>query len=863
MRKMPLSVALTALGTFVAGAAIAYPLASGSSPVADAAPHASSAPLEADELVLAHMLSYGDEGAFAAGTEYIADIDARREAAAAGDAAAADAADPRVESVPESSGAVPPLDPAPLPVLDPCADDPASADCPTGVSGTVLAIVMPGPLQTYLLPDPPTPGDAFSYVYPECTPVPLEPGFVQVGIGGNRPFAGELSWALHPADGSGIPPAAWTSLPTSTLASEEAGYAAWLADPSSFDDDPRAWIDHCVVIGPLEPGTYSLESHVAAKDDATQVSDAATTLVVSGAAADPRHRRATVTYGYGPDILYVDAPHPADQRIVVQALPNDPGATCDTGGDNDVIVHPEAHGRVGGATLAVFPIPESRRNRPDYPYLLDDDKRTLSRLDLDTGTSYVLCVFWVSDGPSFDDVVVEAAEQSRVTTPDAWTPTVTLTGLGGLSPRAQSVAIDIDRDGCDAHRTLSDFPDSYANIAYNTSLCTIRSHLGDIVGDGGLRVRQTLTLDDGEVYTNTGVIPLTLVCGSDTYCAAPPSRVAVLAMPEIPVPADVCRTRFGTGCEGESPSASIGYSMFQIDYGSEEARGGGWTIDAPSAFADADTLPGDVPRLDVSWEAVDDASRTGAIRFVVQADQPVDVQIDVLAPDRGDPCLLAGAGVDGSLDLTTRHELTIAGLCLGTNYLARVTAHNADGTQGVIIVDGASRRDTIPVDTRPLTVVIQATMLWDTEAYPYLFGPDDVYYLVYAEPRALRVSQSAADGGVRGASLDWQVPSELNERVDPFDHFPDSTTHICYSGPDDGVFAFPTAATPVSLGSGPVTLNASLLVDDVQRGCVGRGIGPRFQLTATVTLEELLYGVELTSDRSPLRMIVRAHVVDD
>ncbi len=135
--------------------------------------------------------------------------------------------------------------------------------------------------------------------------------------------------------------------------------------------------------------------------------------------------------------------------------------------------------------------------------------------------------------------------------------------------------------------------------------------------------------------------------------------------------------------------------------------------------------------------------------------------------------------------------------------------------------------------------------------------------MVYAEPGALTVSQTRADGVARGAYLDWLVSRELNDRVDPYHHFPNSSRHLCYSGPDDGVFAFPTDATPVLLGGGDVTLNASLLIDDVGSGCFPLGVGPRYQLTATVTLEELLYGVELTSDEAPLRMIVRAHVVDD
>ncbi len=860
MRRMPISVVATALGTFVAGAVIAYPLASNSSS-APAAAIPSVPPADSGDLQLAHMLPFGDEGAFAAGVAYIDDLEARRAAAAAGEGGSA-AAEPRLVPAPETSLAVPPLDPAPLPVVDPCADDPESADCPSGISGTVLAIVMPGPLQTYLLPDPPTPGDAFSYVYPECEPVPLEPGYVQIGVGTNRPVSGEISWALHPADGTGIPADAWVSQSTATTASEEASYNAWLADPASLADDSRGWIDHCVVIGPLEPGTYSLESHVQAKDDDSQTSSDATTLVVASADADSHHRRATITYGYGPDILYSDAPHPADQRIVVQAIREGPGVTCDTGGDNDVIVHPTAHGRIGGTSLAVFPIPDYRRARPDYPYLLDDDKRTLSRLDLEAGTSYITCVFWVSDGPSFDDVVVEAAEQSRVTTPDAWTPTLTLLALRDLPRGATSFSLDIDREACDAHTGLTGFSGDTRTHNVNSVLCTMSDHLGDVYGDGGVRVRQSLTLDSGEVYTNVGVIPVDVMCETDTYCDAPENQSGVLPMPKIPVTASVCRSGDGTDCEGDSPTLSFGYSFFQIDYNADEARGGGWTIEAPAAFADADTVPGNVPRLDVAWEPTTSASGTVGIDFVVEADQPVSVQIDLFSADAGDPCLHSGSGADGSLELTTRHEVTITGLCLGTNYLARVTAHNADGTHSVIIVDGYSYRDTIPVNTRPLTVEIQATMLWDTEAYPYTFGPEDVYYLVYAEPRALTVSQASVDGLPRGASLDWQVSRELNDRVDPFHHFPNSSRHICYSGPEDGVFAFPTDATPVPLGDGPVTLNASILIDDVERGCVGRGIGPRFQLTATVTLDQLLEGVELTSDEAPLGMIVRAHVVD-
>ncbi len=440
--------------------------------------------------------------------------------------------------------------------------------------------------------------------------------------------------------------------------------------------------------------------------------------MVGSADPDARHRRATITYGYGPDIFYVDAAHPADQRIVVQAIPAGPGVTCDTGGDNDVILHPADHGRIAGRTIAIFPIPESQRHRPSYPYLLDDDKRTLARLDLEPGTAYVACVFWLGDGPSFDDVVVESAEQSSVTTPDAWTPSLTLAGLRGLPTGSTSFAIDIDRPACDAHHAFSGFSGDSGDHTLNSFLCTMSTHLGDLYGDGGVRVRQTLTLNTGEVYTNVGVIPVFLLCGGDTVCAAPASRAAVLPMPEVPVSADVCRASDGTGCDGDSPMASVGHSVFQIDYDAHEARGGGWTIGDPSAFADAETLPGDVPRLDVSWETTTDVSRTSAIHFVVEADQPVSVQIDVLAPDGGDPCLRSGAGVDGSLELTTRHDVTVSGLCPGTSYLARITAHNADGHQGVIIVDGWSRRDTLPVNTRPLTVEIQATMLWDSDAGP-------------------------------------------------------------------------------------------------------------------------------------------------
>ncbi len=247
MRKLPISIALTALGTFVAGAAIAYPLASGassssasSSAAAAPAATASASPADAGDVQLAHMLPFGEEGAFAAASEYIDDADARRAAAAEGEGVGA-APEPRVVPAPESSAVDSPARPRAPSRRRPVRRRSRVAGLPdrrvrdrSGHRDAGAPADVPAP----------RPARARRRVQLRVPRVRSRPA--GAGLRADRPrnqpprSPAKISWALHPADGTGIPDAAWVRQPTTTILSEEAGYNEWLADPTVLRRGSRA-----------------------------------------------------------------------------------------------------------------------------------------------------------------------------------------------------------------------------------------------------------------------------------------------------------------------------------------------------------------------------------------------------------------------------------------------------------------------------------------------------------------------------------------------------------------------------------------------------------------------------------------------
>jgi len=321
--------------------------------------------------------------------------------------------------------------------------------CPEGISGTVLALHPLPPLQGFAQFRPPATPFRPSSNEPVCPPRAEEEGTAYFGVSTSRPALITMeykTWEWRPREGA-IP---WTTVSLATSAEAD---AAWAGLDTIDPTDSLPWIQTCFTLEDLPPrGDYVARFSYADKDDPSLSGERRgprlVNFVVPGRdGLDPgEQRRPTILLPVGIDQLMVGMTREPDQTVAVTARQGTDRAVCDIAGDTSSIYSGEGTirptlGARGQGYISDNPIDPAVLNDPGYPYLAE-----LFRLDLEEGTNYVVCVYWLSDGPAFDPTVLDISEAIPVSTPEAYRPTVLLHGLENLFGGASRV--DVSVPGC-------------------------------------------------------------------------------------------------------------------------------------------------------------------------------------------------------------------------------------------------------------------------------------------------------------------------------------------------------------------------------------------------------------------------------
>jgi len=593
---------------------------------------------------------------------------------------------------PESDGSgvgpVPGEDPAADGAVDACTAEDPPGDCPDGVAGTVLAIRSLPPLGGTVKVDPFAPGTAPYNFWAECPGVEPAPGRISIGVAANRPADVHLGWWLSsPFRSPPVEPE--ETMVVSTTDAQAAVWTSWVEDESAGYEDPRYWIDHCIVLEGIAPGHYRLEATLVDRLPSGDVYRFPTLFGFSvpdeTGEVPIQQRRPTALLPWGIDRLYVAATRTRDQQLVVRALDVDVGSTCDTGGDPTRVLVPE-EGATDAAFLGETVIPESRRFDRDYPYLPLHSIDAAYVLDLEEGTDYLLCLYWIlGEGRSIDIV-----EEIPVSTPDAYTPRVILHGVDDLIISGLDFDVAVEASGCWApQRVTVEIGDHPGPVMIEPrSVCDFDRGLSAVEARNGFFVVTSLVLDGERHERRSGVRTGPLECRFSP-CLLRLDEMVRVPFPEIATERRLCGSGWGSGCSDPVPVRTAGYAVLQIVYDRSRSNGiAGWALGAPEESPD--TTPTQ-PRVTVTASSapIGNVAFDGMqVSVTVQADRPVTLTAEVIDGIEGrESCFIAGPPAPFSTtEPQALHSFTVAGLCVGELYGLQLTGVDAAGEELVVLI---------------------------------------------------------------------------------------------------------------------------------------------------------------------------------
>jgi len=643
----------------------------------------------------------------------------------------------------------PPSDspPATEVALDECAD--GGEGCPEGVGGTILlAIREIPPLAGIASFNPPeTRSNPYSWS-PQCPAVDVPGGSAYFGFATTRPAVIEFRYRAYPWSRGAY--FAEGELEFVTPDEAEGRWHDWIADDTAPSNDPRSWITHCILIPDLPPASdYVAFITYRDKYDGS-VTAANWQRPVPFEVADDRgfvpgeRRRPTFLLGFGIDDLRVGVTRTPEQRVEAVALAGGEPGDCNTGGDEASILFGDG---IRGRVLTETEIPREERTDPAYPYLPDHSVSTVLQVGLQEGTDYLLCLYWIGPGATFDPATVEIAEEVPVSTPEAHRPRFRFHGVTELFGEIDTARVgvwpcapfDIEVGGFSGGDSRM-FPEP-------VTICTAEQDLTRL--DRGIVVGTHVhdTFEDRWV-SRERFIRTSLEC--DGPCRLRMPELALIPLPEVPTERRLCGSGFGGGCEGEVPMRSAGFAVFEIQYidvpGNGLAR---WSIGEAAEFVDTPTQPeGETPQLDaqVAYELISHPIDGVAAAVTVVADRPVTLTAAIAA---GTDCGLGETSAYSSDTLATTHDFRIEPLCLGSAYDLEISAFDETGTQGTVVMRAVGEVG----PTRPLVVPPLWTFLDITVTIP---PPDsDHWHRVSVQPVSVAVPTVYPP---YGTSLGWSWP---------------------------------------------------------------------------------------------------------
>lgn len=556
-------------------------------------------------------------------------------------------------------------------LADPCADLDDPERCPDpGEPGTIIetfALTVPPPLRVTVH----VPGAEL------CGPVETTQFEQRIAIESNTPLTSfdMRYWR------AGWPTAEYTD--TISLSTPTAEADAWLDAFDASTTDPPPPIIHCATLSDMRPD-WGYDYHA----DALDVFDQEWTT-----------RGRTPPFFPGPEALVpptfllqlddnellVSAPHRADQRVAIMAFqrnsdeidfPIDPCATTSRNVDGFALPAEPIF-----PTLIDVPILSLRENGYDHHYVY----RTLGAVRLDEAATYRLCVHTSTVSPSFS-AGLEQTLAYDITTPDALSMTfdilrVDAQGSGGLPERALSVDIApvgrgvmVGYPWCGLWRNGEQIE---GDTEIGATVCRSDPQSSALY-DRGARLTMSARGVDGVLRESSAIIPVR-TCRMP--CVIPAPEVFRFELPTGRTSYDFFCGLFGDECESANDEESFGAITIEVSYDNEGGSiQSGWAVSEAQELGDRRLPPPETPRLDTQATPLARGDRTRPDVIVpVLADRPVTVEVELLAPDGGQPCMLDGAPTSKSSDsLSESHEIVFADVCPGQNVFVIVELTDAD-----------------------------------------------------------------------------------------------------------------------------------------------------------------------------------------
>lgn len=750
-------------------------------------------------------------------------------------------------------------DPATDSFEDACAD--GGEGCPEGVGGYVLSAIRAiPPLQGSTAW---APGEDSPYPFaPTCPAIDVPAGAAYFGASTSRPVTITIDYRAGRWTGSGYEEQGRFTFTTPDAL--ETGWDAWIADESAAADDPRSWIQQCFLLEGLAPrDDYTAHVTYADKDDPTVVATDLRNPIpfdvyLESGFLPSELRRPTFLLGVGIDELLIGVTARPDHRFVAVALPGAGPGSCDTGGDETTILSDPSI--PSSERVSDTEIPADRLSDPEYPYFPDHTRSLVHRLWLEEGTDYVVCLYWLEGGTSFDATVVEIAEEVTVSTPEAYRPRVRYHGLTELFGSIVHGRILIT--GCGSYSyEVAPFTTADTSQLLDEPFVICEPDTGLTRLDRGLRIQTSVfeDFDTGRWYNGGAWIRTDLECHADPCLLKFPELYRV-PLPSIPTEHRLCGTGFGGGCDGEVPTRPAGYAELELVYVHTPGNGlTEWSIGEADEFEDTPPpAEGIAPRLDVTIDYGEvTAPADGATATVtITADREITFNANVQdAPGCGlDP--VTGASGD---EFATVHTFTLDHLCLGYRYGLSVIAYDrtraAEGTIYTRFGEVGTRMD---FDVPPVLLYHSITARVNAP------NEDGTTYTAYVRPVRFAVPNAALPYGTT-LGWSWSESDRSVARANGWQMFGlDGQANAC-SGETPGTLTV-NAARRLGLATQDEVV-LTLVVDVHENRPIGGSVvGPcavgdlvqSHVLQATVTVADLLAGVTILDDTGRVELTIQA-----
>jgi len=744
-------------------------------------------------------------------------------------------------------------------VEDECAD--GGSGCPDGVGGFVLAEIRAiPPLSGKTVWDPAE--DGFYSSEPECPAVDVPAGSAYFGARTTRPVTITIRYRAGRWTGDGYEVDGVFTYTTPDAA--EAEWDAWIADDEAPDDDPRSRIDNCFFIEGLPArGDYFGFVDYADKYDPSVITTNSPyrvdfDVLLEGGFVPGERRRPTFLLGNGIDELLIGVTARPDHRFVATALEGGAPGACDTGGDEGAFF---ADGLRRSSEVSDTLIPSERLDDASYPYLPDHTRSLVHRIWLQEGRDYVVCLYWMEPGTTFDRTLVSISEEVLVSTPEAYQPRILLHGfteLFGSLDRGSLHAV-----GCGfLDFDIAPFTTADTSQMFDepVELCVGDDELTRL--DRGIRLTSSTHLEfDDSWYSSGRWVRTDLECDGrfPDPCRIKLDELFRLPLGSIPTERRLCGTGFGSGCDGEVPTRPAGYAELEIEYLRTPGNGlAEWSIGDVNQFEDTVPEPvGDTPLLDVGFEfeLVGHPSQGAVAIVTVTSDREVTLEADL----QGIP----GCGLDSPNDASgsefaTVHVFELRPLCLGSEYQLSVVAY--DRTRGAVgtVVDRFGDHVGTSVDLVVPPVLVYLEMTATASA------PTDEPHTIYVRPVTVSVPSIVPPYSAR-VGWAWPVDDRAVALTNGWRMFGvDGQANACAVGASE-LLTVNAERRPVLMPQDRITLSVAVDVYEnypvggIYGECAVAGIAVAHVMQVTVTLPELLAGVEVTSDDGATFFIRATH----